>query len=190
MKKFLIGAFGCLFFAQAYAQAPTTAVAKPEAPKLATTCAACHGVDGVSTNTLWPNLAGQQPGYLFKEMKAFRDGTRAAPSMPAALLQGASDQDLAELASYYSSLRAAVPALVENTKPGQHVRARCVSCHGMNGITVSSIWANLAGQKEGYLKKQLLDYKSGRREHPIMQVIAGELSDQQIADVAKYYSQH
>ena len=60
----------------------------------------------------------------------------------------------------------------------------------MNGITVSSIWANLAGQKEGYLKKQLLDYKYGRREHPIMQVIAGELSDQQIADVAKYYSQH
>jgi cytochrome c553 len=190
MNKLLIGFFGCMFFAQAYAQAPTTEAPKPQVPKLAATCTACHGVEGVSTNTLWPNLAGQQPDYLFKEMKAFRDGTRVEPSMPATLLQGASDQDLADLASYYSGLLAAVPAAVENTKPGQHVRARCVSCHGMNGITVSSIWANLAGQKEGYLKKQLLDYKSGRREHPIMQVIAGELSDQQIADVAKYYNQH
>jgi cytochrome c553 len=185
MKKLLIGFLGCMFFAQAYAQAPKT-----EAPILTTSCAACHGVEGVSTNTLWPNLAGQQPDYLFKEMKAFRDGTRVESSMPAALLQDASDQDLAELASYYSGLPRAQPAVVENTNPGQHARARCVSCHGMNGITVSSLWANLAGQKEGYLKKQLLDYKAGRREHPIMQVIAGELSDQQIADVAKYYNQH
>ncbi len=190
MKKFLIGFFCCMFFAQTYAQTQKTEVPKPDAPKLATTCAACHGVEGVSTNTLWPNLAAQQPDYLFKEMKAFRDGTRVEPSMPDALLQDVSDQDLADLASYYSSLPGAVPAIVANTQPGQHVRARCVSCHGMNGITVSSIWANLAGQKEGYLKKQLLDYKYGRREHPIMQVIAGELSDQQIADVAKYYSQH
>lgn len=185
MKKFLICFFGCMFFTHAYAQAPN-----PVAPTLSATCAACHGAEGVSTNTLWPNLAGQQPDYLFKEMKAFRDGTRAEPTMPAALLQDASDQDLAELASYYSGLPQAAPAAVENGEPGRHVRAQCVSCHGMNGITVSSLWANLAGQKEGYLKKQLLDYKSGRREHPIMQVIGGELSDQQIADVAKYYSQH
>ena len=180
MKKFLIGFFGCMFFTQAYA----------EAPKLTAACAACHGVEGISTNTLWPNLAGQQLDYLIKEMKAFRDGTRVDPTMPAELLQDASDQDVAKLASYYSGLTQASPAVAEGGEPGQHVRAQCVSCHGMNGITVSSIWANLASQKEGYLKKQLLDYKSGQREHPIMQVIAGELSDQQVADVAKYYSQH
>ena len=60
----------------------------------------------------------------------------------------------------------------------------------MNGITVTSVWPNIAAQQEGYLKKQLLDYKSGKREHPIMAVITSELTEEQIAAVAKYYSQH
>ncbi len=38
-----------------------------------TVCAACHGAEGISANDLWPNLAGQKPGYLTKQMKAFRD---------------------------------------------------------------------------------------------------------------------
>ncbi|MGB5606715.1 MAG: c-type cytochrome, partial [Gammaproteobacteria bacterium] len=36
----------------------------------AATCAGCHGMAGISNNPLWPNLAGQQSGYLVKQMKA------------------------------------------------------------------------------------------------------------------------
>jgi len=111
---------------------------------------------------------------LIKEITAFRDGTRVEATMPAALLEGVSDAEIAQLADYYNSLTAASPAAPE----------------GMNGITVSSMWPNLAAQQEGYLRKQLMDYRSGMRKHPIMEVIANELSEQQIADVAKYYSQH
>lgn len=161
-----------------------------EAPDSAATCTACHGINGVSSNTMWPNLAAQKSDYLFQQMQAFRDGERVDTGMPAALLSGFDDDQLKALAAYYAGLEPAKPAPVAEGEPGIHVRANCVACHGMNGVTVTSIWPNLAAQKEGYTKKQLMDYKSGQRKHPIMEVIANELSDEQIADVAKYYSQH
>ena len=44
-------------------------------------CAGCHGLDGYSSNDLWPNLAGQKNGYLVAQIKAFRDGNRESPMM-------------------------------------------------------------------------------------------------------------
>ena len=184
MKKSLIGLIASLFVLNAAA----TVAQKP--PASSASCVACHGQNGVSSNAIWPNLAGQQRDYLIKEISAFRDGARVDSGMPAALLQDLSDQQIGELAGYFSSLEKATPAPVAAGIPGQNERAYCVSCHGMSGITVSSIWPNLSAQKEGYLHKQLMDYKSGKRQHPIMQVIANELTDEQLADVAKYYSQH
>lgn len=67
------------------------------------TCAACHGPQGVSAMDLWPNLAGQKKGYLVKQMKAFRDGTRTDPSM-SPMAAPLSDADIENLAEYYSSL--------------------------------------------------------------------------------------
>lgn len=180
MKNILLGIICFLFLSSALA----------EAPKLSASCVACHGENGISSNTDWPNLAGQQPGYLAKEMIAFRDGTRVNAAMPAELLRGVSDQQIQELAAYYSQLEKATPISKTDTSAGLRVRAQCVSCHGMDGNTVSPMWANLAGQQEGYLIKQLMDYKTGQRQHPIMHVIANELTDQQIVDVAKYYNQN
>lgn len=68
-----------------------------------TTCAACHGANGISPNDLWPNLAGQKAGYLVAQMKAFRDGKRQAPMM-APMAAGLSDTDIEDLAAYYSGL--------------------------------------------------------------------------------------
>ena len=67
------------------------------------TCAACHGANGISTNDMWPNLAGQKEGYLVAQMKAFRDGERKNPMM-APMMAPLSDADIADLAAYYSSL--------------------------------------------------------------------------------------
>jgi cytochrome c553 len=151
------------------------------------TCNACHGASGVSSNPEWPNLAGQQSAYLIKEISAFKNGDRANPIMPASLLQQFSDSQIKSIANYYTSLPTAEVATLDSNLAGGYVRARCVSCHGMTGSTVTSLWPNVAGQKSAYLKTQLLDYKSGKRLHPMMQVIASELSEQEISDVADYY---
>jgi len=65
-------------------------------------CAACHGADGHSPNDLWPNLAGQKPGYLVKQMKAFRDDTRSDPMM-SPMSKPLTDEDIDNLAAFYSS---------------------------------------------------------------------------------------
>jgi cytochrome c553 len=69
----------------------------------AATCAGCHGPAGISSNTMWPNLAGQKEGYLVKQMKAFRDGTRNDPLM-APMVKPLTDSDIDNLAAYFSSL--------------------------------------------------------------------------------------
>ena len=66
-------------------------------------CAGCHGAAGISKNPMWPNLAGQQPGYLVKQLKAFRDGSRI-DSMMQPMAKPLSDEDIANLAAWYSSL--------------------------------------------------------------------------------------
>ena len=162
------------------------------------TCAVCHGANGVADNSDWPNLAGQKAGYLTEQLKAFRDGTRANQLMAANMLESFSDSDLESIANHYSQL--SVQGVNQQLEldngaildvrdlPGAHVRARCVSCHGMSGKTVTDVWPNINGQNAGYIAKQLRDYASGARKHPIMKVISGELTDQQIVDVAEYYS--
>ena len=69
----------------------------------ATLCAACHGPKGISSNPLWPNLAGQQQTYLANQIKAFRDGHRTDVSMQP-FIANLTDQDVADLAAHYASL--------------------------------------------------------------------------------------
>lgn len=66
------------------------------------TCTACHGPAGVSTNPLWPNLAGQHEQYLAKQIKAFRDGVRSDPLMTP-MAAALTDADIANLAAYYAA---------------------------------------------------------------------------------------
>ena len=66
-------------------------------------CAGCHGAAGISSNPLWPNLAGQQQAYLVKQLKAFRDGARSDPMM-SPMAMPLTDADIDNLAAYYSSL--------------------------------------------------------------------------------------
>ena len=69
----------------------------------AATCTACHGASGISAADIWPNLAGQKAGYIVKQLKAFKDGSRQDPSMTA-MATPLSDQDMEDLAAYFSSL--------------------------------------------------------------------------------------
>ena len=71
--------------------------------KAKTLCASCHGPDGISTNPLWPNLAGQKDQYLAKAMKDYREGVRSDPIM-APLAKMLSDKEIEDLAAYYAGL--------------------------------------------------------------------------------------
>lgn len=68
----------------------------------------------------------------------------------------------------------------------------CIGCHGISGYKASfpSVYSvpKLGGQNAKYIENALQEYKKGDRSHPTMQAIASDLSDQDIADLAAYYS--
>lgn len=71
---------------------------------------------------------------------------------------------------------------------GKAKSAVCAACHGPKGISLSPIWPNLAGQKKQYLIKQLKDFKSGKRKDPSMAPIIATLTEEDIKNLAAYYS--
>lgn len=71
---------------------------------------------------------------------------------------------------------------------GQTKSVSCAQCHGIEGISNNDLLPNLAGQKKGYLMKQLNDYKNGIRSDLQMAPIAATLTEKEIADLATFYS--
>ena len=64
----------------------------------------------------------------------------------------------------------------------------CQQCHGLNGVALVEEAPNLSGQKRDYLINQLWAFRSGVRSNPTMSPSAIELSDQDIIDVADWYT--
>jgi cytochrome c553 len=71
---------------------------------------------------------------------------------------------------------------------GQAKSATCVACHGVDGNSVNPEWPKLAGQHPEYIVKQLQAFKSGARKNPLMSPMAAPLSDQDMEDLAAYFS--
>jgi len=74
---------------------------------------------------------------------------------------------------------------VEN---GELLSGQCASCHGAEGIAPNPAFPNLAGQPATAIYKQLRDFADGYRASPIMVGFAQGLSDQQMADLARFYA--
>ena len=74
---------------------------------------------------------------------------------------------------------------------GKEKSAMCVSCHGVEGISMVPIYPNLKGQKEAYIVGALKAYKSGDRKAGMAAIMAGQamaLTAQDIDNLAAYYS--
>ncbi len=71
---------------------------------------------------------------------------------------------------------------------GKEKSMLCSGCHGGDGISLTPDIPNLAGQKEAYLAKAIKDFRAGNRKNPMMNSIALGLSDDDIANLAAYYS--
>jgi cytochrome c553 len=84
---------------------------------------------------------------------------------------------------------ASAPLLAsDNVENGKAKAAACVACHGTDGNAVDPQYPRLAGQYNEYIQQTLHEYKDGRRNNPIMRGFAGTLSDQDIEDIAAYFS--
>jgi cytochrome c553 len=102
-------ALGLAFAGAGVAQAAGSA----EAGKTkSTVCAACHGANGNSANPQWPSLAGQHASYIIAQLGYFKSGQRQNALMSSQAMN-LSDEDMADLAAYYSSLPLEVPGAVE-----------------------------------------------------------------------------
>ena len=64
----------------------------------------------------------------------------------------------------------------------------CSDCHGVADVSVVENFPNLAGQKEKYLVKQLMAFRAGQRKSQEMNLIARQLSDADIANVAAFFA--
>ena len=79
------------------------------------------------------------------------------------------------------------PGLVAAEEPA--ALATCAACHGKNGVGIDPSYANLGGQNAPYLALQLRAFRSGARNNPIMNPIAAQLSDDDIAGLAQWFSE-
>jgi len=71
---------------------------------------------------------------------------------------------------------------------GSALAAGCAGCHGAEGISPADAFPNLAGLPADVIYKQLDDYRTGKRQNPIMQGMAAALSDQKITDLAAHFA--
>jgi cytochrome c553 len=76
-----------------------------------------------------------------------------------------------------------------NADEGKNKSAVCAGCHGADGNSgINPLWPKLAGQHPQYIEKQLKDFKAGNRSDPLMSPMALPLSEQDMADLAAYFS--
>ncbi len=163
------------------------------------TCAACHGMDGNSTNPEWPKLAGQHESYIVKQLMNFKNDERMNATM-APMAKPLSEQDMADLAAYFSS-QATKLGEADQTKVtlGEQVYkggnnatgvAACAACHGPNGAgNPASNFPSLKGQQTTYVKNQLMAFRKGERANDagkMMRNIATNMTDAEIDAVAEY----
>lgn len=84
---------------------------------------------------------------------------------------------------------ASTPLLADgNIANGKTKAATCFACHGADGNAVDPQYPRLAGQYKLYMIQVLHEYKDGQRDNAIMKGMVATLSDQDIEDVAAYFS--
>jgi cytochrome c553 len=160
-------------------------------------CTMCHGAEGITAGDA-PNLAGQYPEVLIKQLLDYRSGDRRSSTVMQALAASLSDANVEDLAAYYASLPKArttpvadsdtTPALVRVGDPLRNI-APCASCHGGIDRKLGAPW--LEGMPRQYLADQLTAFASGTRRndsHGQMRNMARYMSAREIDDVAQFYA--
>ena len=178
----------------AYATSADVAEGKRVADGL---CARCHGATGISATSGVPHVAGQRPSYLYTKIKAYQSGARDDHAMEGAV-KFLNDDALVKVAAYYASLEPPPPAAPEATSKvaapldpmaaGKAAAAACAGCHGESGVSATAGTPSLIGFDEKYFVAAMNAYKSGKRQHDMMKMIAMSASDTDVRHMALFYA--
>ncbi|MDE1147204.1 MAG: c-type cytochrome [Azospirillaceae bacterium] len=162
---------------------------------LAMQCSMCHGARGLSMADS-PNLAGQHPLVIYKQLQDFKSGARSSAIMEP-LVAKLTDQDMRDLAAFYAYLPRAPwniptdappPRIVINGAPVRGI-APCGACHGTLSMKPGAAW--LDGQAHAYIRAQLVAFAAGTRHNDIgqqMRNIARTMTPEEIEAAAAYYA--
>jgi len=163
---------------------------------LALNCTMCHGAHGMSVSDA-PNLAGQYPEVVIKQLLDYKRGWRSHALMQG-LARALSDEDIADLAAYYAYLPKArtapttydetLPALVRVGDPLRNI-APCISCHGGVDQKLGTPW--IEGMPKSYLVAQLQAFRNGTRRNDSqaqMRNMVRTMTDKEIDEVASFYA--
>jgi cytochrome c553 len=206
MKKRLCIAIFSLVTNAAVVQVTNAADLAAGKQKADQTCANCHGLYGQAVSggnsAFSPKLTPQSKDYLIARLNAYRSGAIQHPQM-SLIAQMISEQDIENISAWYAS----IPVTIANQEAGVEandeltVKAAagkiiasqiCSNCHGLDGQALASgstsIVPSLTAQQKDYMILRLREYKSGKIADPLMSPIAKTLSDQDIENVAAWYS--
>lgn len=183
----------------------TPVAIKPEAsvPSIVDdVCSQCHGATGTSTSADIPNLAGQHPEYLVRQLHALREHRRSDPLAVQNMWKAThslTDRQIDEVAAYYalqtprSQAVLGTPAQIaagERTFYGaaqQEGVPACSGCHGNDGVG-KTIFPRVAGQHMRYVARQLaaFQHSDDRPDGTIMLSASHALSQDAITNVAAF----
>jgi cytochrome c553 len=170
-------------------QTPATRAAQPKGdPKagesLSSVCGGCHGMQGVSSDSATPSLAGQDEQYLVGAIKEYRT-SRKRENMRT-YVQGISDRDIENIAAFYAVQKPKAPEKGQTLV--QEYVERCNRCHapGVSNPTVAI--PRIQGQDKDYLVMALREYRDGRRESTTMHTMSLPYGESIIESIAAYYA--
>jgi len=189
-------------FGQSKATGTGEAEAEADAATAIATCAACHGVDGISVKQGVPHLAGQPRAYIANQLQIFRRdqeesaGTRWLVHRTSRLMHDRasrlSDTAIQEIAAHFSAMPCTVePANAPVLKP--MIANRCLACHdgALTGRRPLTLVPNLAGQRADYLIAQMdrmrSDGADDQARNHVMMSRQAPISDTEIVALAEYF---
>jgi len=155
-------------------------------------CARCHGLNGISTAKGTPHIAGQRAGYLHQQLRAYQKRPKGAMESAVRFLR---DDALVAVAAYYASLEPARPAAA--AKPAadadplataKQAAAGCAGCHGETGVSAMPGMPSLIGLEPKYFAAAMSAYKTGERKNDMMKPFAAALSEAAVQNLALFYA--
>lgn len=175
-----------------------TAAEVAEGKRIAeTSCARCHGANGISTTKGVPHLAAQRAAYLHLQLRAYRQSARVQSAMDG-IVRYLSDDALVKVAAYYASVdpprpiapsaAKAAPAKPDPVQAGKAAAAGCAGCHGEGGVSKTPGMPSLVALDPKYFAAAMNAYKTGQRKHDVMKSMVAGVSDADLNNMALYYA--
>ena len=169
-------------------------------------CSGCHGIQGYQASFpeihKVPMISGQTAKYIVLSLNAYKKGDRKHPTMRG-IAEALSDQDMADLAAYYSTSGVARDAKPLAEKPSKEAnapvlallaKANCSACHGANySKPIDPSYPKIGGQHADYLLVALKAYKVEKnakvgRNNAIMAGMVRQYTNAELKLMANYLS--